>query len=245
MRSSSCGIERDRAAIQSFLTTNCDNHPLVIGILGGLISNYLPARGNFDAWEADPDGGASLDLGRLDLIQRRNHILRAALDDLSPASRQLLSTLALLSESVDYETLRAFNPHGPPDVNKLAETVTDLEQRGLLQYDGRTRRHDLHPVVRAVAAGGMQAKDKEHYGQRVVDHFSSLPHNPYEQAETLEDLRPGLNVVRTLLKLGHFQHAADAYSGSLSWALNHNVEAYAETLSLLRPFISSGRGELP
>jgi hypothetical protein len=49
----SCGIEGDRAAIQSFLTTNCDNHPLVIGILGGLISNYLPARGNFDAWEAD------------------------------------------------------------------------------------------------------------------------------------------------------------------------------------------------
>lgn len=241
----SCGIEGDSAAIQSYVTTNCDNHPLVIGILGGLITNYLPDRGNFDAWVADDDGGAKLDLGRLDLTQRRNHILRAALDALPPASRQLLSTVALLSESVDYETLSAFNPHDPPDANKLAETVTDLEQRGLLQYDGRTRRHDLHPVVRGVSAGGMQAEDKERYGQRVVDHFSSLPHNPYEQAETLEDLRPGLSVVRTLLNLGHFQQAAYAFHGDLATALRLNVEAYGEGLSLLRPFFPGGWGIPP
>ncbi|MCH9649810.1 MAG: metallophosphoesterase [Deltaproteobacteria bacterium] len=298
----SCGIEGDRAAIQSYLTTNCDNHPLVIGILSGLISNYLPARGNFDAWAADREAGASLDLASLDLIQRRNHILRAALDALPAASRQLLSTLALLSESVDYKTLKAFNPHLPPESEevrepispekqrrwermsdekkvearkqyeadlanwqayekameswlksaeyreapkKLSETVTDLEQRGLLQYEGRTRRHDLHPVVRGVAAGGLRAEDRERYGQRVVDHFSSLLHNPYEQAETLEDLRPGLNVVRTLLKLGHFERAAEAFFGDVEKAIFLNVEAYAEALSLLRPFFSEGWSILP
>jgi hypothetical protein len=298
----SCGIEGDSAAIQNYLTTNCDNHPLVIGILGGLISNYLPARGNFDAWAADVDGGASLNLASLDLIQRRNHILRAALDDLRPASRQLLSTLALLSESVDYETLKAFNPHLPsipkevPKPNapeedilwnsasknekgkirkrfkgdlkrwrafenavqarlaasgdrelleNLASTVMDLEQRGLLQYDHSSGRYDLHPVIRGVAAGGMKAEEKERYGQHVVDHFSSLPHDPYEQAETLEDLRPGLNVVRTLLKLGRFQKAANAYLGDLAEALHFNVEANAETLSLLRPFFPTGWGERP
>jgi cellulose biosynthesis protein BcsQ len=298
----SCGIHGDSDAIQSYLTENCDNHPLVIGALGGLINNYLPDRGNFDAWAADLDAGAKLDLGSLDLIQGRNHILRAALDDLAPASRQLLSTLALLSDSVDYETLKAFNPHLPPEPEevdrpsppeqdwrwnkltdeekaelqeeselalkhwndyesavqarlasaeyreapkKLTATVNDLEQRGLLQYDGRVRRYDIHPVVRAVAAGWMQDADKERYGQHVVDYFSSLPHNPYEQAETLEDLRAGLNVVRTLLKLGHFQEAADAYRGDLSNALFFNLEAYAEALSLLRPFFPEGWGQLP
>jgi hypothetical protein len=105
--------------MQAYLTENCDNHPLVIGVLGGLINNYLPDRGNFDAWVADADGGAGLNLARLDLIQRRNHILRVALEALSPASRQLLSTLALLSESVDYETLKAFNPHLPPEPEEV------------------------------------------------------------------------------------------------------------------------------
>ena len=295
----SCGIEGDSAAIQHYLTTNCDNHPLVIGVLGGLINNYLPARGNFDAWQADPDGGAKLDLADLDLTQRRNHILDVALDDLPPKSRQLLSTLALLGESADYKTLSAFNPHLPPEPEgvpepelpvehrrwllmpdaqkaqatknyeadlaqfnhtrrdwlesqeyresrkKLETTVTTLEKRGLLQYDHRTQRYDLHPVVRGVAAGGMKSEDKNRYGQRVVDHFSSLPRNPYEQAKTLEDLHPGPLLVRTLLKLGRLQQAVNVYRGELSIAMMFNVEAFAEILSLLRPFFPASWNELP
>lgn len=298
----SCVIEGKSDAIQSYLAANCDNHPLVIGILGGLIANYLPARGDFDAWSAAPDGGAALDLASLDLIQRRNHILEAAIQKLPAASRQLLSTLALLTESVDYETLKAFNPHLPPEPEevekptppeehwrwerrseeekrrmqthykavfaqweeyqkavkawgvsvefraapkKLAETVKDLEQRGLLQWDGRTRKYDLHPVVRGVASRAMAAADRERHGQRVVDHFSAQPHRPYDDAETLEDVRSGLHVVRTLLKLGHYQQAADAYRGDLSNALHINLNAHAETLSLLRPFFPNGWGELP
>jgi len=296
----SSGIEGDSAAIRSYLTTNCDNHPLVIGVLGGLINNYLPARGNFDAWVADPHAGAALDLASLDLIQRRNHILRAALDALQPESRQLLSILALLTDSVDYETLKAFNPHLPPEPEvpkpeppekrsdwkwqtdkqkaerqkqyevtlagwknkpavktwlesselrqapaKLEATVADLEQRGLLQWDGRERKYNLHPVVRGVASGGMAAPDRERHGQRVVDYFSAQPHRPYEEAETMEDVRSGLHVVRTLLKLGHFRQAADAYRGDFSNALYFNLEGHAEALSLLRPFFPAGWGELP
>jgi hypothetical protein len=243
----SCEITGDSARIQDYLTQNCDNHPLVIGILAGLINSPGPVRGNFETWLADPgpQGGAKLDLGNLNLIQRRNHILRTALDALPEKGRQLLSTLALLSESVDYKTLVAFNPYEPPDAGKLSDTVKDLEQRGLLQYDGRARRHDLHPVVRGVAASGLAAADKERYGQRVVDHFSSQPHSPYEQAKTLEDVAPGLHVVRTLLKLGRFQEAADAYRGDLANALLFNLEAHAETLALLRPFFPVDWGALP
>ncbi|MEO0447969.1 MAG: DUF4062 domain-containing protein, partial [Verrucomicrobiota bacterium] len=203
----SCGVRGDSETIQQYLTENCDNHPLVIGVLAGIITNYLPDRGNFDSWLKDtgPKGGAQLDIASLDLIQRRNHILRTALEALPEKARQLLSTLALLSEAIDYETLAAFNPHLPPEpdevavpeppeknwrwrtmsesrktkakkdyeselerrekyeqelktwqestevhqaAGKLSDTVQDLEQRGLVQYDSHTRRHDLHPVVR-------------------------------------------------------------------------------------------------
>lgn len=305
----SCGIEGKSDAIQGYLTANCDNHPLVIGILGGLIANYLPARGDFDAWSTAPDGGAALDLASLDLIQRRNHILEAAIQKLPDASRQLLSTLALLTDSVDYETLKAFNPHLPPEPEevekptppdehrhrvdgkwmrwsemsgeqkagvqkqykaalarwqdyekavqsrlasaefrsapKLQTTVKDLEQRGLLQWDSRTRKYDLHPVVRGVASGAMAAADRERHGQRVVDHFTAQPHRPYEEAETMEDVRSGLHIVRALVKLGHYEQAADAYRGDLSNALIFNLNAYAEVLSLLKPFFPNGWGELP
>jgi hypothetical protein len=117
----SCGVTGSSARIQNYLTGNCDCHPLVIGVLAGLINDYLRDKGNFDAWAADQTGGRQLNLANLDLIQKRNHILKAGLDALPEKSRQLLSTLALLSEAVDYPTLRAFNPYLPPEHDEMEE----------------------------------------------------------------------------------------------------------------------------
>ena len=297
-----CDVKGTSADIRYYLKTYCDNHPLVISVLAGLINSPGPHRGNFDTWAADPAYGARLNLASLDLIQSRNHILRAAMDALGPASRQLLSTLALLSSAADYETVAAFNPHLPPSPeevkvprkpeddgrwariddeekaklrgqyeaalsnrksyelarhewresdsvreapHRLTETMADLEHRSLLQYDPLEHRYDLHPVVRGVAAGSLMAEEMERYGQKVVDHFNSQPHNSYEQAKAMADVEAGLQVVRTLLKLGHHQQAADALNDDLMLALLINLEAHMETLKLLRPFFHEGWDQLP
>jgi hypothetical protein len=298
----SCGISGTSKDIQNYLRNHCACHPLVTGVLAGLINSYLPNRGNFDDWVDDPVGGGLLNLADLDLVQKRNHILYTALAALPGKSRQLLSTLALLSELVDYETLRAFNPHLPAEpefvakfdrpedkngwellsdeqkqqakqgyqvalkrrkeyeealiarehsseyraaLQELEKTVGDLERRGLLQYDNQAKRYDLHPVVRAIAAGGLQQEEKERYGQRVVDHFSRQSHNPYNEAKKLEDLRDGIQIVRTLLQMKRYRQAYDTYIGDLDSALSFNLEAYAEALSLIRPFFPDGWTTLP
>lgn len=295
----SCGIKGDSPKIQAYLQTHCDCHPLTTGVLAGLIQHYLSDRGNFNAWATDPDCGGHLNLADLDLRQKRNHILKAAIAGLSEKSRQLLSTLALLSGAADYPTLSALNPHIPPEPEEvekplepvhlewqskkqrkeqrqeyeaalqrrseyeqaleawprspeyraaaklLEKTVHDLQSRGLLQYDDLTRRYDLHPVVRGVAAGGLRPEEKDTYGQRAVDYFSAKAHNPYEQAETLEDVQDGINIVRILLKMGRYQQAFEAYQGDLSNALLFNLEATADALSLLRPFFPLGWTVLP
>jgi hypothetical protein len=297
-----CGVTGTSQDIQNYLQTHCDCHPLVTGVLAGLINGYLPGRGNFDAWVDDPDGGGQLNLANLDLVQKRNHILYTALAALPEKSRQLLSILALLSESVDYPTLSAFNPHLPPEPEEveelerpedswlweitsdeekaqarrsyqsalrrhkeyeeamiarrrspefraapeeLAKTIRDLERRGLLQYDAQAKRYNLHPVVRGIAAGGLRQEEKERYGQRVVDHFSQQAHSPYEEADTLDDLRDGIQIVRTLLQMGRYQEAYDVLNTDLGDALYFNLEAYAEALSILRPFFRQGWSALP
>lgn len=291
------GVRGNSNAIRDYLQKNCNCHPLTIGALAGLINAYPRDHGNFDRWVNDPHHGGALDLGRLDLIQRRNHILKAAVDALTPAGRQLLQTLALLQGGSDYETLEAFNPHLPSEPeevgdpedpkkgwhwkysnederatlkaeyqkslvrrqsylaalaawkddlavraapSKLAETIRDLEQRGLLQYEANERRYDLHPVVRGVVAGQMASEETQRRGQEVFDHFNSLPHNPWEQAETLEDLAPGLQVVRVLLRMRRHEEAMEAYRGGLSIALIFNLQANTEMQSLLKPFFPDG-----
>jgi hypothetical protein len=290
-----CGVRGDSERIRTYLQRHCDCHPLLTGIVAGLVNDYLPGRGHFDTWAADPGHGGQLNLAELDLVQKRNHILTAALDALPDKSRQLLSTLALLSEAVDYDTLTALNPHLPPQseappkpmppedrwdwetlspaqrqeahneyradrerhadcernhrawlesgglqlaARELAQSVRDMERRGLLQYDRQADRYDLHPVVRGYAAGSLHADDRDRLGQRAVDYFSQRPQDPYEQAETLDDVRNGLQLVRALLQMGQAEKAADAYRGDLADALVFNLEAYVEILSLLRPFFT-------
>ncbi len=102
-----CGVRGDSELIQTYLQRHCDCHPLVTGIVAGLVNDYFPDRGNFNAWAADPDHGGSLNIAELGLVEKRNHILRAAIETLPDASLQLLATLALLTEAADYDTLAA------------------------------------------------------------------------------------------------------------------------------------------
>jgi hypothetical protein len=293
----SCGVTGKPAAIQSYLQKHCGCHALVTGALAGLINDYLPDRGNFDAWETDDAGGGKLDLANLDLTQKRNHILKAALEAVSPDGRELLSLLAVLSEAVDFPTLTKLNPFLPPEPlkvappydprseaeferhtpeiqsllvqgyeqkleqweeysrereawlrseelrvapQKLGGAIRDLERRGLLQYDGQSRRYDLHPVVRSIAASGLRPEEKSGFGQRILDHFSSQAHRPYMEAESLEEVRGGIHIVRTLLSMGRIEQAYTTYRGALDNALLDRLEAYAEALALLRPFFPQG-----
>ena len=238
-----CGVKGGSEAIQGYLQKHCDCHPLVIGVLAGLVNEFMPDRSNFDAWEGSAAGSGQLDLADIALVQKRNHILAAALSTLPKPSHELLSILALLSEAVDYETLSALNSHLPP--SGLASAITDLGRRGLVQYDAQDRRYDLHPVVRSVVAGGLRSEETEHYGWRVVDHFSQMAHVPYDEVEAIEDLRPSLQVVRTLLWMGRLEDAYNSYHGALANALGFNLEAHAELLALLKPFFPKGWASPP
>lgn len=298
-----CGVTGDSKAMQDYVQRNCDCHPLVIGALAGLVNAYMPDRGNFDAWLADPAAGGNLGIADLNLTQRRNHILDTAIDALPEPGRKLLQTLSLLQGGVDYATLKEFNPHLPPSPEEVKEpprpekeprwlwmddekketaksefkkekkaraaylellkeweqnpeviaaparfdeTLTELERRGLLQYDHGLKCYDLHPVVRGVAAGRMGKSETGEIGAQVADYFSSRPHDPFEQAECLADLAPGIQLVATLTRIGQFDRALDALTSELTGALFYNLMAHGELLRLIRPFFPQGwEGPLP
>lgn len=107
------GIVGDSLHVQRYLDRNFGCHPLVVGVVGGLIRNYPLAPGDFDRWVEDPSAGGPVNLAEMDLVQRRNHILKVAFDDLTPDERILLTRIALVSEAVDYETLIVLSPRYP------------------------------------------------------------------------------------------------------------------------------------
>ncbi|MFC5002757.1 hypothetical protein ACFPIJ_33635 [Dactylosporangium cerinum] len=285
-----CGVHGSSHQMTDYLRRHCAFHPLVTGVVGGLVNNYMPARGTFDDWAADPGHGGSLDVGDLDLVQKRNHILRSAVDALSSGSRKLLWTMSLIPGAVDYPTLRAFNPfatvatvqpqsqpprdftrdyavlppgskrrekaqrdyqrvldawlasqpQGPEDPaadEPLDAALYDLERRGLVQFDRRVARWDLHPIVRAIGSTAVGGAARETIGMQIVDHFSKLPSGPDLLAETLEDIFNALVVVQTLIHIGRTRDAWLRLEQGLLEVLVFNAEAYAETLAVLKPLV--------
>ncbi|MBU2668480.1 hypothetical protein KOI35_33700 [Actinoplanes bogorensis] len=287
----SCGVRGDSSQMQTFLQRHCDCHPLVTGVVAGLIAEYLPDRGNFDRWAADPEHGGRLDVGDLDLVQKRNHILEAAIRELPSESWQLLAAIALLPGAADHATLEALNPHRSPPPARIAEpikpektpseeensaiarayqtiylnararwqryeqlyaewessaesrsasanlaqTVSGLERRGLLQYDRQIGRWDLHPVVRAIGNSRLAGGDRGRLGQQIIDHFSQRIPDSLADAESLEDLRTALTVVSTLIQLDRLNDACEALSTDITTILLYNLEAYPEYCAVVRP----------
>jgi tetratricopeptide (TPR) repeat protein len=120
------GVRGERARITAFFD-RLGNHPLLIGVVAGLVNDYRPSPGDFDAWSGDTGAGGSLRLTDLDLSQRRTHVLDTALRGLHPDHRRMLGWLAVLSGAVPYATVEAVNPFVPPAPKRREPTTAETE----------------------------------------------------------------------------------------------------------------------
>jgi hypothetical protein len=197
------GIRGDSAAILHF-AEQFGRHALVLRIVCGMITDYRPKPGDFDAWRADPYNGGGLKLSELEMVQRNTHILEYAFRGLGDKHRQLLSRIAVLSDSADYGAIAVLNPFPSPLPEERAELQTyydsaeyhaalasfhvalsDLEDRGLLQWDRGTNTYDLHPVVRAYAFAQLEERERTRVYDAIGDYFASQPAEGVEEATEL------------------------------------------------------------
>ncbi len=128
------GVRGSRAGVTAFFD-RVGNHPLLIGVVAGLVNEYRPRPGDFDAWAADPDAGGSLRLADLDMAQRRTHVLAMALRGLGTDQRRLLGWLSVLSGAVPYSTVEAVNPFVPPPPRRRAPTDEEISAAALAGGD--------------------------------------------------------------------------------------------------------------
>ena len=91
----------------------------------------------------------------------------------------------------------------------------------------------------------MAGDETQTLGQKVVDYYNSQPHDPWEHAETLEDVADGLQVVRVLLRMQRYREALKAYQGDLSRALYLNLNSSSEMQALLKSYFPRWLGCRP
>ncbi|MFC2030327.1 tetratricopeptide repeat protein [Chloroflexota bacterium] len=214
------GVQGTRAEIQAACEP-CGYHPLTLRLLAGMIVNDPALPGDISvAAEYTP-----ID----DLVPREHHILAQAYDSLDEPLRELLSRLGAFRSPVDYEVAVTLSPfEGKRD---LGLAFRELMHRGLIYFDEKRLRYDLHPIVRRYAYRHLV--DKEGVHDQLRDLLSNVPQPDTVRVESVEDLAPVIELYHHTVRAGRYEDALDLYRERLADPLYYRLGAYQVEIDLL------------
>jgi len=214
-----------------------EHYPLLIRALATEVAFYRRAPGDFAQWQQDhPD----FDPFRLPLVQVKSHVLAHALDGLDGSARQVLETIAAFRMPASYDTLTALlvgTGRLFPDDRGLDGALSDLEDRGLVGWDRRANRYDLHPIVRGVAWATVKTETRRDLYTKLKTHFEALPAVADDEVTSLDDLTIAIEIYDKLIGLERYEDAWSMVRSRLSNSLIrlHATRQFAELLSMLFP----------
>ena len=241
--------------------TRIGKHPLLIQALAGEVKNYRRAPGDFAAWrKANPNFDPTKCARLQDAMM---HVLEYALRGLDEKALDVLRTIAAFRMPARYDTLAALfidegggkdKPTNKPQENpklfatdrELDAALTELEDRGLLGWDRRANRYDMHPIVRGVAWNGLDPVAQQGVYAGLHDHFESLPKiDSWQQVESLEDLTPAIELYNTLIGLGRYDDAEMLVYERIRLAMLYRLSASRQLAKLLEELFPDGQEHLP
>lgn len=229
------------------LLNRVGNHLLLIQALAREVARYRRAPGDFERWRRDhPD----FDPFSLPLVQVKSHVLEFALRGLEDKVRQALQVITGFRMPARYDTLDALLiGEGKPcvDERELDKVLTELEDRGLVGWDKRANRYDLHPIVRGVVWSGLGEDTRRGVYTSLHAYFEALPmiDNDFVEVDSLEVLTPVIELYNTLIGLGRYHDAYRVFRDRLSHAMRYRLSAGRQIVELLKLLFPDGLDHLP
>lgn len=238
------GVSGSRDALLPMFKT-FDNYPLLIRALAGEVARFRKAPGDFDEWhKKHPDFNPI----SLPLVQVKSHILAYALQGLSEAERKVLHTVAAFRMPATYDTLSALlvgNDKLYQAEQKLDEVLSDLEDRGLLGWDKRANRYDLHPIVRGVIWNLLSKVERKHYYEQFEMYFQSIPKINEINVKSIEDLTPNIELFNALIELERYDAAYNEFYDNMRRHTHYRLSANKQRIEMLERMFPNGINKLP
>ncbi|MEK6260503.1 MAG: TIR domain-containing protein, partial [Planctomycetota bacterium] len=249
-----------------------DKHPLLIQALASVVAHDRRAVGDFDAWhKRNPDFNP---FKLLDGMQRKSHVLSHALRGLDEQQLRLLQTIAAFRMPTTYETLVALfvkveggggkaeekevknessqssstlplPPSAFTSEPALDAALTTLEDRGLLGWDRRANRYDLHPIVRGVVWSALDTARRRDVCGTLHEHFAPIEVPDFENVESLDDLTPAIELFHTLIELERYEDAFHVFRDRLNDATLYRLSASRVRIELVERLFPDGLGHPP
>jgi tetratricopeptide (TPR) repeat protein len=234
------------------------NLPLLIQTLAGVVAGYRRAPGDFDAWRRDNPELTPFDDPTLGEVTAA--IVSIRLHGSEGPARRLLYTIAAFYMPVSfympvtYSTLvellveKQGGRKGKLFANEAAldDALVELEGRGLLGWDWRTNRYELHPIIRSTVWNGLAVHVKQEIYEELRAYFQTISYEKHpSKVERLEDLTAEIEFYNALINLGLYEKAGRVFLAFLDKQLAYGLGDHRRRAELLRLFFVDGLDELP
>ena len=133
------------------------------------------------------------------------------------------------------------------DEAALIAVLRTLGDRGLIGWDNRpgANRYDLHPIVRAVAWGGLDSGGRVAAYEALRGHFDAMPKKEEDEIETLDDLTPAIELYNTLVGLGRYDDAFYMFFERIRRSILYRLSTSYRGIEMLEELFPNGREKPP
>lgn len=224
------GIQGNHAEIES-ACASYGYHPLSLRILAGLVmKDFENPTDIVVARKLKIDGN---------IIQQKHHVLEVSYNSLPQHEQKLLSTIACFRSPVELNTLQVI----AENKDTLSNDLHNLVERGLLYFDDKNKKFDLHPIVRRYAYERFTPPDRAATHNSLSNYFAAIPEP--ERIERLEDLTPVLELYHHMVGAGKLDKARQLFQDRLHKTLHYRFGSYQIQIELLRSLFIDNNDELP
>ena len=218
-------------------------HPLSLRILAGLVTNDREKPGDIIV-------ANKLDITD-DVIANKDHVLKLAYDFLSKEQQKLLSIIACFRAPMTYDALKAISSKTSrkgkkakvvPNEN-LSDDLKTLEKSGLLHWDRKSNKYDLHPIVRRYAYERLASTDRVTAHTRLRDYFAEMQEP--ENIEDFQDISPWVELYHHTVITGKLDEAIATFHYHLFDDLFYQSGNYHLLIELAAGLFPNGENKLP
>jgi tetratricopeptide (TPR) repeat protein len=114
----------------------------------------------------------------------------------------------------------------------LNENLYDLVDRGLLHFDEKNKKFDLHPIMRRYAYERLTAPDRTATHARLWDYFATV--NTPAKPQNIDDLAPVIELYHHMVRAGKLDEARDLFRNRLHDSIYYQFGAYQICVELLQ-----------
>jgi len=206
-------------------------HPLSLRLLAGrILKDFENPADIAVAQKLKIDG---------DIIQQKHHVLEVSYDSLPLHEQKLLSTIACFRSPVELNTLQSV----AENKDSINPDLHDLVERGLLHFDDKNKKFDLHPIVRRFAYDRLILPERTGVHVILVAYFEAVP-KP-QKIEKLEELAPVIELYHHMVRAGKLDEAWLLFRDRIWRTLYYQLGGYQTQIELISALLVDGKNNPP